>query len=70
VGWAVGPQINTALVLMALNMALTHREPPAGRIFHSDTDKVNLVKPTSFIANISQFLLRDFFGLKSFYGLP
>jgi putative transposase len=36
VGWAVGPQINTALVLMALSMALTHRQPPAGLIFHSD----------------------------------
>ena len=36
VGWAVGQQINTALVLMALSMALTHRQPPAGLIFHSD----------------------------------
>jgi len=36
VGWAVSQQINTALVLMALNMALTHRQPPAGLIFHSD----------------------------------
>ena len=36
VGWAVSPQINTALVMMALNMALTHRQPPQGLIFHSD----------------------------------
>ena len=36
VGWAVSQQINTALVLSALNMALCHRQPPAGLIFHSD----------------------------------
>ena len=36
VGWAVGQQINTALVLRALSMALIHRQPPAGLIFHSD----------------------------------
>ena len=36
VGWAVAQQINTALVLRALSMALTHRQPPAGLIFHSD----------------------------------
>jgi transposase InsO family protein len=36
VGWAVSQQINTALVLMALSMALTHRQPPAGLVFHSD----------------------------------
>lgn len=36
VGWAVGQQIDTSLVLMALSMALTHRQPPAGLIFHSD----------------------------------
>jgi putative transposase len=36
VGWAVSPQINTALVLRALSMALIHRQPPAGLIFHSD----------------------------------
>ena len=36
VGWAVSQQINTALVMLALNMALTHRRPPAGLIFHSD----------------------------------
>jgi putative transposase len=36
VGWAVSTQINTALVLRALAMALTHRQPPAGLIFHSD----------------------------------
>jgi putative transposase len=36
VGWAVSSQINTALVLAALQMALCHRQPPAGLIFHSD----------------------------------
>ena len=36
VGWAVSSQINTALVLAALRMALCHRQPPAGLIFHSD----------------------------------
>jgi putative transposase len=36
VGWAVSPSINTALVMQALTMALCHREPPAGLIFHSD----------------------------------
>jgi transposase InsO family protein len=36
VGWAVSQQINTALVLRALSMALTHRQPPAGLVFHSD----------------------------------
>jgi len=36
VGWAVSSQINTALVLAALQMACSHRQPPAGLIFHSD----------------------------------
>lgn len=36
VGWAVSSQINTALVLAALEMARCHRRPPAGLIFHSD----------------------------------
>jgi len=36
VGWAVSPHINTTLVMQALAMALTHRQPPAGLIFHSD----------------------------------
>ena len=36
VGWAVSQHINTALVLMALSMALAHRQPAAGLIFHSD----------------------------------
>ena len=36
VGWAVRSQINAALVLAALQMALCHRRPPAGLIFHSD----------------------------------
>ena len=36
VGWAVSQQMNTALVLMALSMALTHRQPPRGLMLHSD----------------------------------
>jgi transposase InsO family protein len=36
VGWAAGRQIDTALVLQAWNMALTHRQPAAGLIFHTD----------------------------------
>ena len=36
VGWAVSQQIDTTLVLSALSMALAHRQPPAGLIFHSD----------------------------------
>jgi putative transposase len=36
VGWAVSQQIDTALVLLALSMALNHRQPPAGLVFHSD----------------------------------
>lgn len=36
VGWAVSQQINTALALRALSMALTHRQPPTGLLFHSD----------------------------------
>ncbi len=36
VGWAVSQRIDTTLVLTALSMALTHRQPPAGLIFHSD----------------------------------
>jgi putative transposase len=36
VGWAVSPNINTVLVMQALSMALCHRQPPTGLIFHSD----------------------------------
>ena len=36
VGWAVSQRIDSALVLMALSMALTHRQPPAGLLLHSD----------------------------------
>jgi transposase InsO family protein len=36
VGWAASRRIDTELVLMALSMALTHRRPPSGLIFHSD----------------------------------
>jgi transposase InsO family protein len=36
VGWAMSERIDTALVLNALAMALRHRCPPAGLLFHSD----------------------------------
>jgi len=36
VGWALSQRIDSALVVAAWNMALCHRQPPAGLIFHSD----------------------------------
>ena len=36
VGWAMGPSIDQSLAVDALVMALTHRRPRAGLIFHSD----------------------------------
>lgn len=36
VGWAVSQRIDTALVLAAWKMAVCHRQPPSGLIFHSD----------------------------------
>ncbi len=36
VGWAVADHMRTGLVIDALAMAVTHRNPPAGVIFHSD----------------------------------
>ena len=36
VGWAMSERIDTNLVLSALDMALTHRAPPANLLFHSD----------------------------------
>jgi putative transposase len=36
VGWAMGPTIDSDLVLRALFMALLHRQPPADLLFHSD----------------------------------
>lgn len=36
VGWAISERIDTALVLRAWDMALLHRQPPAGLVFHSD----------------------------------
>jgi putative transposase len=36
VGWAIAEHMRTELVTAALDMALTHRQPPAGVIFHSD----------------------------------
>jgi len=36
VGWAMGPDLDTLLVLRAWQMALAHRQPPQGLVFHSD----------------------------------
>jgi putative transposase len=36
VGWAIADHLRTELVTAALDMALAHRAPPAGVIFHSD----------------------------------
>lgn len=36
VGWAMSERIDTALVLQAWNMAVEHRKPEPGLIFHSD----------------------------------
>ena len=36
VGWALADHMRTDLIADALDMAVTHRRPPAGTIFHSD----------------------------------
>jgi putative transposase len=36
VGWAMSEHIDTQLIMAAWGMALTHRQPPAGLLFHSD----------------------------------
>jgi transposase InsO family protein len=36
VGWSLSQRLDTQLVLAAWAMACTHRQPPAGLIFHSD----------------------------------
>jgi transposase InsO family protein len=36
IGWASGQSLATATVLRALRMALTHRRPPHGLLYHSD----------------------------------
>jgi transposase InsO family protein len=36
VGWAIADNMETSLVVAALDMALRERRPPAGVIFHSD----------------------------------
>lgn len=36
VGWAIADHMRTDLVTAALDMAITHRAPPPGVIFHSD----------------------------------
>lgn len=36
IGWAAGLSLATATVLAALRMALTHRQPPVGLLYHTD----------------------------------
>ena len=36
IGWAAGLSLATATVLAALRMALTHRHPPVGLLYHTD----------------------------------
>lgn len=36
IGWAASQSLATATVLAALRMALTHRRPPRGLLYHSD----------------------------------
>ncbi len=48
VGWAVDDHMRTSLVTDALDMAIRHRHPPKGVIFHSDRG--------------TQFTSRDFAG--------
>jgi transposase InsO family protein len=36
VGWAMGPQVNSALVGIALQQAITRRRPAPGLVLHSD----------------------------------
>jgi putative transposase len=36
IGWAMGDTLATTLPLAALEMALQHRQPPAGLVHHSD----------------------------------
>lgn len=36
IGWAMGDTLATSLPLAALDMSLTHRQPPAGLVHHSD----------------------------------
>ena len=42
VGWSLGSSISAELVLRALMMALLHRNPPEGMIFHSETEEVSI----------------------------
>lgn len=61
VGWAMSEWIDTQLTLNALNMALTHRQPPAGLLFHTDrgvqyaaTDFRAALAAANFVASMSR----------------
>jgi putative transposase len=45
VGWAIADHMRTDLVIDALDMALSHRQPPAGVIFHSDRGNAGNTPP-------------------------
>jgi putative transposase len=61
VGWAMSNRIDTALVLAAWDMAILHRKPPEGIVFHSDRgvqyaseDFRNALKSAKAIASMSR----------------
>jgi transposase InsO family protein len=47
VGWAIGDHMRTSLITDALDMAIAHRNPPAGVIFHSDRGTQGEIKWSS-----------------------
>ena len=66
VGWAMGPQPNQALALSALDMALSHRRPPAGLVHH--TDRGATYSATAYRERLQQAgLLPSMSGRKSAY---
>jgi transposase InsO family protein len=54
VGWAASERIDTALVLAAWNMALCHRQPPAGLVFHSDRGVQYASRPYRWALQVAQ----------------
>ena len=45
VGWAMAPQMTSTLVTTALQMAVQHRQPPAGLLHHSDRGSQYTAQP-------------------------
>jgi len=61
IGWAMSDRIDKELVLAAWNMAISHRNPPQGIIFHSDRgvqyaceDFRNALKSAQAVASMSR----------------